>query len=554
MTVRKHVTGVALNVETLNIKNGDTAALQAIIRPTDAYNQNVSWKSDNPAVADVDDNGVVTGIKKGTANITVTTEDGGYTATCFVDVACAHLNVTETPAEESTCIEQGHAAYTTCNDCGEIIEGSNALLPLADHKGGTATCIALAICEVCGAEHGNYAPHALTHVKAVTPDHYNGGNIEYWFCDVCEGYFADDQGEQAITVDDTLLDIIPHDHSADWSYNEGLHWHECACGHHADESEHVFDNACDTDCICGFTREVPAHVYDGLQDNECNECGHVRETTVFEFTAPKTRVYSKGSALDLNGGSIEIAYDDGATGRLDLTADMVSGFDSNNTAAKQTLTVTCGGRTAEYEVRVMDSDKLPTIIMDSASVFLNDETFTVALRLENNPGIVSMMIDVTYDTDLLELISAEGKDFAGTSFGPLDKTPVAVNWYDTLKPNNETDGTVALLTFKIKENTPECLTTISVSYTPNNIYDFDFVNVPFNIADGIIELRDYIPGDANGDGDVNNKDLGLIQRFINRWDVQLNEAAADVNGDGDVNNKDLGLIQRYINRWDVELV
>lgn len=553
VSVNKHVTGVALNVETLNIKNSDTATLQAIISPADAYNQNVSWTSDNPAVATVDDNGMVTGIKKGTANITVTTEDGGYTATCFVDVACAHLNVTETPREESSCIKQGHTAYTTCDDCGEIIEGANELLPLADHKGGTATCIALAICEVCGAEHGEYAPHALTHVKAIAPDHYNGGNIEYWTCDVCEGYFADDQAEQPITLDDTLLAIIPHTHSDAWSYDETQHWHECECGHRADENAHVFDNACDAVCICGFTREVPDHVYDNLRDNNCNECGHIRKATVFEFTAPATRVYTKGAALDLNGGSIEIVYDDGAAGTLELTADMVTGYDSNNTSAVQELTVACGGNTATYQVRVMEGDKLPTIVMDSAKVYKFQETFTVALRLENNPGIVSMMIDINYDTDVLELIKIEGADFAGTAFGPLNKTPIAVNWFDTLNPNNETDGTIALLTFKIKENVDECLSTISVSYDQENVYDFDFENVPFNTANGIIDIRNHIPGDLNGDGIVNNKDLGLLQRKINRWNVDIIEAAADVNADGVINNKDLGLVQRKINRWDIEL-
>ena len=64
---------------------------------------------------------------------------------------------------------------------------------------------------------------------------------------------------------------------------------------------------------------------------------------------------------------------------------------------------------------------------------------------------------------------------------------------------------------------------------------------------------DALPGDINGDGVVNNKDLGLLQRYINRWDVDIDVSVADVNDDGTINNKDLGLLQRYINRWDVEL-
>ena len=60
-------------------------------------------------------------------------------------------------------------------------------------------------------------------------------------------------------------------------------------------------------------------------------------------------------------------------------------------------------------------------------------------------------------------------------------------------------------------------------------------------------------GDINGDGDINNRDMALLQQYINGWDVEIDETAADVNGDGDINNRDLALLQQYINGWDVTL-
>lgn len=63
----------------------------------------------------------------------------------------------------------------------------------------------------------------------------------------------------------------------------------------------------------------------------------------------------------------------------------------------------------------------------------------------------------------------------------------------------------------------------------------------------------YVPGDVNCDGAVNNKDLGVLRRYLNDWDVEIEELASDVNADGSVNNKDLGLLRRYLNDWDVEL-
>ena len=63
----------------------------------------------------------------------------------------------------------------------------------------------------------------------------------------------------------------------------------------------------------------------------------------------------------------------------------------------------------------------------------------------------------------------------------------------------------------------------------------------------------YTLGDVNGDGEVNNKDIGQLQRFLNAWGISVNEAAADVNRDGSINNKDVGILQRHLNGWDTEM-
>ncbi len=55
------------------------------------------------------------------------------------------------------------------------------------------------------------------------------------------------------------------------------------------------------------------------------------------------------------------------------------------------------------------------------------------------------------------------------------------------------------------------------------------------------------PGDANGDGKVNNRDLGLLQQYLNDWNVEVILEAADLNGDGKVNNRDLGMLQQQLN-------
>lgn len=84
-----HVTGVSLNqtAAQLYTNQGDsTVQLTAKVEPADAANKTVTWSSSNPAVATVDGQGLVTVHASGKAVITVTTEDGGSTASCVVTV------------------------------------------------------------------------------------------------------------------------------------------------------------------------------------------------------------------------------------------------------------------------------------------------------------------------------------------------------------------------------------------------------------------------------------------------------------------------------------
>ena len=56
-----------------------------------------------------------------------------------------------------------------------------------------------------------------------------------------------------------------------------------------------------------------------------------------------------------------------------------------------------------------------------------------------------------------------------------------------------------------------------------------------------------VPGDVNGDGLLNLKDIVLIRRSIaSGWNVQIDETIADVNHDSKVNLKDVVLLRRAI--------
>ena len=95
------VTEVTLDKTELTLTEGETETLTATVRPDNADNRKVTWSSDKTDVATVGGAGKVTAVKAGVAVVTVTTEDGGKTATCKVTVKAKAVNVTEVSLDKT---------------------------------------------------------------------------------------------------------------------------------------------------------------------------------------------------------------------------------------------------------------------------------------------------------------------------------------------------------------------------------------------------------------------------------------------------------------------
>lgn len=119
VTVPQGVTGVSLDKTTLTLAVNDTGKLTATVTPDNATNKNVTWKSSNTSVATVSADGTVTAKNAGTATITVTTADGGKTATCTVTVVdCKHDGtINHVEAKTATCTATGNIEYWECAKC-----------------------------------------------------------------------------------------------------------------------------------------------------------------------------------------------------------------------------------------------------------------------------------------------------------------------------------------------------------------------------------------------------------------------------------------------------
>lgn len=176
---------MTLNKTSTSIQVGGTETLTATVSPKDAANKKVTWKSDKPTIATVDANGKVTGVAAGEATITVTTEDGGKTATCRVTVSVPVGMVTVTPATLTMGKNKSYTLTATVNaqpgtDTGVTWTSSDETVATVDatgtvtatDKAGTVTitatsaadptrkgaCTVTVSADQVGIEFGGYGP------------------------------------------------------------------------------------------------------------------------------------------------------------------------------------------------------------------------------------------------------------------------------------------------------------------------------------------------------------------------------------------------------------
>ena len=94
-----------------------------------------------------------------------------------------------------------HSRHCTCN----AVETENC-------SGGTATCIAKAVCEICKESYGSLDPNNhtdLKHIDAKAATAAAEGNIAYWYCGGCKKYFSDAAATREITRADTVTAKLP---------------------------------------------------------------------------------------------------------------------------------------------------------------------------------------------------------------------------------------------------------------------------------------------------------------------------------------------------------
>ncbi len=188
------------------------------------------------------------------------------------------------------------------------------------------------------------------------------------------------------------------------------------------------------------------------------------------------------------------------------------------------------------------------------------EVVEVPVYVNNNTGILGMMLNFSYDDNLtlISVVQGVGEDSALVNHdflpsGDLTLNPFNVSW-DGIDADN-TNGRIMNMSYTLPEDAEnDTVYDITASYRTGDVYDNDLNDIILSMINGSITVQNFTYGDINDDGTINMKDVTILRRaVVGGYGIELNRAC-DVNGDEASNMKDVTVLRRYVvGGYDVTL-
>lgn len=160
-----------------------------------------------------------------------------------------------------------------------------------------------------------------------------------------------------------------------------------------------------------------------------------KEVKDIVLTPPTKVKYVEGQSLDLTGGKVIVSYNDDTSEEIDLTSDMISGYDKDH-LGKQTITVTYQGKTATFEVEVIKKEAtktelvtLPNKIEYIRGQKLDSDGAIKTEYIEGQPlDISNLKVIALYNDGTSEVIDASMDMISGYDVNIIGKQTITVTY------------------------------------------------------------------------------------------------------------------------------
>jgi uncharacterized repeat protein (TIGR02543 family) len=321
------VTGVTLDHTTLILIVGGSQTLTATVEPEDATVKTVGWASNAPTIAIVDADGKVEAKAAGTAKITVTTDDGDFTAECAVTVTLVPVSIAVTTPPAKTL----YAAGETLDITGLVVTAT-----YGDNSTGIVTVTAE---DITGFDPDTPGEQILT----VT---YGGKPATFTVTVLALTKIEITHSPEIVAIGEEL-DIGGIEIEATWG---------------DDTTEKFIKKKVEITIahISGFDKDKAESqtvtvTYEGKTDTFIVLVMGI--TGIIIDTPPTKTLYKIGESLNLDGLVVKVAFSNGTTETVNITAEHISGF-SSATAGEKTLTITYSDQTATFTVTVIALAKI----------------------------------------------------------------------------------------------------------------------------------------------------------------------------------------------------
>jgi len=343
------VTGVVLDADQVALNVGERRSVTASVAPEDASDARVTWTSADPAIATVVD-GRIAGVAAGTATVTATSvADPTLSASLTVTVADAAYPTVRLDEQLKDAANWSSSDVIAVDDTGVHISGQGVHGYEAERFGDALLQVDADFAAFDGGWYGFQVRSDQTGLPA-----WQNSNTGYLVV------IKEDTFEfQSWSPGQTLLDVIPNTVIAPNST------HRIEFG--------AIAEAGGTRVVLRVDDRTVWNVLDARQNLRIGADGffnvyHYGKTNTFTVRPtpppaavtgicwapeadPKTR-YVRGEELDVTGMLLGVRWSDGSTTTQQVTADMVSGFDSAKVHPHQTLTVTHEGATVTLDISV----------------------------------------------------------------------------------------------------------------------------------------------------------------------------------------------------------